>query len=340
MVIGGAAFNEFGKVIAAHPDVGRPDYAGALVNIGVSFILTMALVVALSFAFAHLMNMPLKELVGSAQAVSEGEFKKVRAKTGDEVELLGEAFNTMAEKVRQREGELIVRGQHLALLYSLAEALNRQRPVEEIFAFTMGWFDTVFGFEVGALRLLHGDTLGLAASKGIGPGDLEKIQTVRLGESVAGIVAQKGALMTVEDISGLSEPYALTSKRLGLECLACIPLKSGDRLIGTLSVGSRSKGEYHKDMDMLNSVGNLLGIAIERARRFDEIEQERFEWETAVAFLNDLVSIHDSQWRIKKVNPAFVKHFGLKENEVVGRHCYEVFHGTDAPLHECPCMRP
>lgn len=335
IIVGSVSFNELEQSVTEH----GIKIDKVLLNVLMAFLIAIVVVFVFSYEFTRLINLPLKELADSAKAMSSGRLKRARAITGDELEDLANAFNLMVERVREREEELILKGQHLALLYSLAEALNQNKTRQEIFHLTMQWMETVFGFEVGAIRLLRDGSLKLIASKGIDKDIIKKIDMVRLGESISGMAAMKEDVVVVEDISEVSSPYAETAKALGLKCLLSIPLKSKEVLIGTLSIGSRFKRDIHPaNIKMLNSISSLLGIAIERSGEFDRIEEEKFEWETAVSFIKDIISIHDTHWRIKKVNPAFLKHFGMKEHEVLGKHCYEVFHGMDMPPPECPMM--
>lgn len=322
IIVGISAFNSIGQF--SHI---------AFRNILLAFLIAMTITIALSIEFIGVMRLPLKEISDTAKALPVRDMKNVRAVRGDAVEDLAKAFNFMVEKVREREEELILRGQHLTMLYSLAEALNQQRNYNELFNLTMQWLNTVFGFEVGELRLLKEGFLRLIASKGISEDIIERIS------STSEITLPKEDTVVFEDISAFAEPYTVIANELGLECFIGIPLRSKGKLIGVLSTGSRFKRAiYHDSIDILNSLGTLLGIAIERSHEFESIEEERSEWETAISHMADIISIHDKHWRIKKVNPAFLEHLGLKPHEVLGRYCYEVLHGMNMPPPECPQM--
>lgn len=157
----------------------------------------------------------------------------------------------------------------LALLYSLAGGLNQQKSTDELFNIAMDWLQRLFGFDVGVLRLLDGNSLKLMTSKGIESDMLGKIEVVMRGKSISGLAAASGKVIVVDDISTATDSYADLAKNLGLECVISIPLTSGNRFVGTLSVGSRIKktlcDEY---VTMLDAVGKLLGIAIERSEEF------------------------------------------------------------------------
>jgi two-component system NtrC family sensor kinase len=227
-----------------------------------------------------------------------------------------------------------------ALLYSLAEAMNQQRTTEELFAISMEWLGRTWGFEAGVLRLLEGETLRLASSRGIGQGALEKIRMVGFDGSPAGRAASTGRPVIVEDTEACLEPFALAAKEAGLRCLASIPLKSRDRLVGTLCVGSFSKRALDAgQLEMLDAAGKLLGIAIERSEEFQTLSAERLQWETAVNSLDELISIHDTGLIIRKINPAVARYFGLPEEEIVGRHCHEIFHERGTQPLFCPAKK-
>ncbi|MCB2180683.1 MAG: GAF domain-containing protein [Desulfobulbaceae bacterium] len=60
------------------------------------------------------------------------------------------------------------------------------------------------------------------------------------------------------------------------------------------------------------------------------------DWLSAINSMNDLVMILDLDHRILAVNEATLQAIGSPESEVVGRNCYEVFHGRKNPPPECP----
>jgi PAS domain S-box-containing protein len=227
-----------------------------------------------------------------------------------------------------------------ALLYSLAEAMNQQRTTGELFSISMDWLERAGGFEAGVLRLLEGDTLRLAASRGIGEGTVERIRVVGLGESVSGRAASMDKPVVIEDTDANPEPFASAAREAGLKCLASIPIRSRGRVVGTLCVGSASKRALEAgQLEMLDAMGKLLGIAIERSEEFHAVSAERLQWETAVNSLDELISIHDTELIIRKINPAVSRYFGLPEEEIVGRHCHEIFHERGTQPLFCPARK-
>jgi PAS domain S-box-containing protein len=67
-------------------------------------------------------------------------------------------------------------------------------------------------------------------------------------------------------------------------------------------------------------------------------EQEKIaaEWQVTFDSIADPISIHSSDYRLTRVNKAYADSFKMKPEELIGRHCYEIVHGTTAPLGNCP----
>lgn len=303
--------------------------------------ITTAIIVFLTVRFTRLKTQPLKDLACSADALARGQISKVNIVTGDEVEELADKFNLMVEKVKDREDDLIIRGQHLALLYALAESLNQNKNTSELFDMTMDWFDTVFGFEVGTLRLYSPSGLRLIASKGFDEQAADRMSSIKLSDSLSGMGIVKNTVVLVTEIDTLRGTQLARAIEMDLKSFISIPLYFKDSVTGAMLVGSRHKKMAQVDtgnIEMLAFVGNLLGIAIERSSEFDRIEEEKFHWESAVHSIQDVISVHDNHWRIKKVNPAFLEFFGVSEAEAVGRYCYEFFHSSDSPHPDCPLV--
>ncbi len=68
----------------------------------------------------------------------------------------------------------------------------------------------------------------------------------------------------------------------------------------------------------------------------EKVERSAKEWEETFDSITDLISIHSRDHRILRVNKAFVNAFNKTKDEIVGRSCFELFHGTDKPPAFCP----
>lgn len=63
------------------------------------------------------------------------------------------------------------------------------------------------------------------------------------------------------------------------------------------------------------------------------------EWESAFNSINDMVSVHDKDFNILRVNKAFADKFKKNSKELIGKKCYETIHGTNETWPNCPLKR-
>ncbi|GAI99291.1 unnamed protein product, partial [marine sediment metagenome] len=83
-------------------------------------------------------------------------------------------------------------------------------------------------------------------------------------------------------------------------------------------------------------VAELKATEHERKQAEEKIKRAAEEWRTTFDSITDMVSIHDSDFRIVRVNRALADVFKMRPPELIGRTCYELVHGTDKPLASCP----
>jgi signal transduction histidine kinase len=100
---------------------------------------------------------------------------------------------------------------------------------------------------------------------------------LKLGEGIAGKVAQSGRAVLLEDIS--SEPEAARTDLIsseGLRAFLSVPLRAKDNVLGVMNVASYEPHRFTKeDVHLLHSIGDQLGIAIEQAILNDRLRKAR-----------------------------------------------------------------
>jgi len=100
---------------------------------------------------------------------------------------------------------------------------------------------------------------------------------LKLGEGIAGKVAQSGRAVLLEDIS--SEPDAARLDLIsseGLMAFISVPLRAKDNVLGVLNVASHVPHHFTKeDVHLLHSIGDQLGIAIEQTGLHERLRKAR-----------------------------------------------------------------
>lgn len=80
---------------------------------------------------------------------------------------------------------------------------------------------------------------------------------------------------------------------------------------------------------------SLLNVT-ERVRAQQELEERANEWKETFNAISEFVSVHDHDFKILRANQALADYLGKTPQELIGKHCYELFHKSDKPWHNCP----
>jgi len=74
----------------------------------------------------------------------------------------------------------------------------------------------------------------------------------------------------------------------------------------------------------------------ERKQTEEKVKHAAEEWRTTFDSITDLVSIHDKDLRLIRVNKAFANSLKMEPAELIGKTCYELVHKTNEPPPSCP----
>ena len=131
-------------------------------------------------------------------------------------------------------------------------------------------------------------------------------------------------------------PYLI--QMLGADSFGIVPLISRDKVIGLIWVDNLFTGRPIKDEDLqfLMGFSSHIASAIENARLFENVSLARSELKNIFESMSDMVYFTDHEQTIKRVNQAVMNKIGKAEDEIIGKKCYEIFHGKDHPWEACP----
>ncbi len=82
-----------------------------------------------------------------------------------------------------------------------------------------------------------------------------------------------------------------------------------------------------------------LALQIENDLLQEELREVSLCCEAVSNTLPHVVTIHDPEMRIIKANRAAQEFLGLKMEDLIGKKCFELFHGTKEPPPDCPARR-
>ncbi|MCL5734088.1 MAG: GAF domain-containing sensor histidine kinase [Actinobacteria bacterium] len=140
-------------------------------------------------------------------------------------------------------------------------------------------YDLLHGV-VGGILLVDEDsqTLSYRIAYGL-PRNVTEETTLEVGRGIAGRVVDTGRAIIFDDITLFPEAAAgdLAASEFpleGLKALASIPIRSRQRVFGTINVASREpRGFGSDDLYVLHSIGEQIGVAIERAEVLEQLKR-------------------------------------------------------------------
>jgi PAS domain S-box-containing protein len=249
--------------------------------------------------------------------------------------LMGTLFiaNVFRSKIKT-EQELLHRNRELGALNAIAETVSRSLDLDLILYDALDKALEVMDMEAGLIHLLDEETdeLIVAVHQGLSDRYVQGVHQLKVGEGLAGQVAQLGEPIVVADISGDPRLTRMAVKEEEKRAFVSVPLKAGGKVQGTLNLLSRTFHQFTpQDIQLLTAIGDQIGMAIENARLFEETVRAKTDWEGTFAAMRDGIAIVDTKFSVTRVNQALAQMFGVTPEQMVGQKCYRVFHGQKAP---------
>ena len=183
---------------------------------------------------------------------------------------------------RELETQILRRHHQLLALSHISGAVSGLWDLDAILRVALDNVLEMVNGAIGGILLLdeQTETLQYRIQRGLSAKYAEEMR-MRLGEGIAGRVAQTGEPMLLEDISRsphVAHPDLVSAE--GLKGFVSIPLKAKDRIVGVMNIASQVAGRFAADnVSLLNSIGDYLGTAIEQAKLYEgaRMGRERYQ---------------------------------------------------------------
>jgi len=176
----------------------------------------------------------------------------------------------------------IARSNEAMLRVSLA--LPEYTELYELLDYVSGVIKELMGTEGGVVILLdeQRQELFLRGAAYDDTATQRRVKEVRFSvdELVAGKVIKTGKSIIMNDISGDSEIHIERDKKLGYQTrnLLLVPLRSHERVIGTLSAINKKEGGFDQsDVELLSMLAGTVVLSIENARFAAELKKVYME---------------------------------------------------------------
>jgi two-component system nitrate/nitrite sensor histidine kinase NarX len=268
----------------------------------------VALALSGTVAIIYLMFMlivePVERLRGGIQRMTEKDFgARLPVESDDEFGQLTRGFNHMAdrletlynsleERVKLKTAALANQNRELALLYDSASFLQRPQAVEAMCEGFLQRISQYFAADGGSVRVLDDrrGNLHMVVHYGISGALAESELCMKVGDCLCGEAVAKKVAM----VHDLRQPFAnqdLKCHREGFSTVSVFHICAHEQHLGFFNLHFRApKAFSDKELALLETLGQLLGIAIENMRLASR------EREMAISEERNLVAqgLHDS----------------------------------------------
>jgi len=185
-----------------------------------------------------------------------------------------------AELARQ-SAELQRSNAELNALHEVSQAISHTLNMDELLSEILRSLvkTEIFPFEVrGAIFLVEKGKVRLASSIGLSEEAVEQCKEIRTGECLCGLaVAKEEVVVSINSEEDRRHTICRTSEKAhghipeGPHGHIIVPLKAVDKVVGLLTLYTRPGTDADgKLLTLLNSIGGLLGIAINNASLYEE----------------------------------------------------------------------
>jgi len=175
----------------------------------------------------------------------------------------------IVEQMKERDLALTRRNVDMSLLNGIASTLTSSLELDEILNKTLGHVMNYMSVEAGEIFLLEEDNMSLrmVLHRGQAAEAFWTRNVFKMGEGYIGIVAQTRKSLVSSDIENDLRFVRSAVVKAGFQQIACVPMLSGDQLMGVMSVAKMGDDPIdERSVQMLTAVGNWAGLAIENAQ--------------------------------------------------------------------------
>ncbi|MFA5180867.1 MAG: GAF domain-containing protein [Syntrophales bacterium] len=183
----------------------------------------------------------------------------------------------------------------------------------------------ITGASVCTLLLAEKDNLRIVSRVGYDQNDAEKFR-MKIGEGIAGWVAEKGVPLLIGDVS--EEPRYIEIIP-GIGSTLAVPLVSEKKALGVLVVDSYTKSAFSlDDLELLLVFAGHTAVVIDSVRLYEQVRAERnFAANILESQPNGIITIDENK-KIRALNRKVEEILGIKRKNMLDKKISEVFKDT------------
>lgn len=209
--------------------------------------------------------------------------------------------------------------QTLELLLELGKLLSAKLELGELLTSILELSTQLVDSDSASLLLLDDKTQELYFDVALGLGEDASKMRLKLGQGIAGTVAKSRKPEIINDARKDPRWSPQIDERSGFttKSILAVPIVLKDKLIGVLEAINKQGGAFNADdQRALTAFASQAGIAIENARLFSSLKEERFKLSTVFSQMTNGAVLTDLDGRVLLANEASGSFLGAGLTEI------------------------
>ncbi|MBW2263482.1 MAG: GAF domain-containing protein [Deltaproteobacteria bacterium] len=136
----------------------------------------------------------------------------------------------------------------------------------------------IMGAERVSLLVRRRNFLEIASAVGMSEDTLRKRPIIRVGQGIAGKVAETGEPVMVGDLTRDKslKKHAVGGSQYKSNAFVCLPLKSDEKVVGVINVSNPKDGNtFNKpDFNFLKKTADLIGVMLHKSMQIEGMKQK------------------------------------------------------------------
>jgi signal transduction histidine kinase/ActR/RegA family two-component response regulator len=220
--------------------------------------------------------------------------------------------------VKRTKEKILKLNQELSILNAISQSVNQSTDLDEILNKSVDKMMEMINVHQASIYLLDEkkNELVFVVHRGFSKRFVEFMKHRKLEVGVSGKVAVSGESMFVENYPSHPDALSLAIEE-GLKSLAVVPLKSRDKIYGTLNIGRKEFSEITPfEKNLFNSVGQIISGALERTFLYTENVKRLEELKTLYSISQEIASKLELKAILQKIVESAVGLMGAEEGTI------------------------
>jgi signal transduction histidine kinase/DNA-binding response OmpR family regulator len=186
--------------------------------------------------------------------------------------------------------------QELDALYQASKSISTTVELSKLLPTILQLATQVIGAKIGSIMLSDENKKELRIEAAIGL-DLEIVQktVLKLGDSIAGYVAEKGTPLIVEDVESDPRFKRINKAKYETRSLLSAPLKVQNKVIGVINLNNKLDGTpfTQEDLRLLTTFAAQAAVAIDDTYHYNQVKNKAGELSVLYEVASGLSTLED-----------------------------------------------